>query len=547
MASILTTNGDVFAKTVAQFEAYDIIRQSAQTVTDPSVKLTIKDGGFLDISSELGATAATITASKLGNSIVTGSGNDTINGGVGKDELYGGKGNDSLFGGLGQDRLYGGDGLDTLFAGEGKEFNELYGDAGDDILVSGSNNTGISMDGGTGNDKFYLNFSPLASSSMAGRSQILGGDGIDTLFVDGIGIDISGATVKEVENLVLKGVGMTATSQQISSFASITSDLSSGLPAIKIVDSGPVDIEKALGSLGMNLKGSDLGNRITTGAGADNVTGGAGADTIATKGGHDFLLGGGGADILDGGDGNDQIFGEAGIDRLIGGAGNDRLDGGTGADDMRGGLGNDVYYVDTISTSTNEGAGDKVVELAGEGSDTVYANGTYTLGANIEGLVLTGTGAFTGTGTSGSNVITGNDAANTLNGLGGVDTMNGAGGNDRLVGGLGADVLTGGYGKDVFAYTSVSDSLLGSAADRIMDFTNADDKIDLRAIDANSLIQGDQAFKFDYDHSFSIGEIQQTFDGTNTLIEFNLDGDAAADMSILLINHDILAPDYFMM
>jgi Ca2+-binding RTX toxin-like protein len=47
---------------------------------------------------------------------------------------------------------------------------------------------------------------------------------------------------------------------------------------------------------------------------------------------------------------------------------------------MIGGLGNDTYYVDNI--------GDKVVENANEGIDTVQSKISYTLGANVENLNL---------------------------------------------------------------------------------------------------------------------------------------------------------------
>ena len=72
------------------------------------------------------------------------------------------------------------------------------------------------------------------------------------------------------------------------------------------------------------------------------------------------------------------------------------LDGGAGADTMSGGAGNDTYVVDD--------AGDVVTEAAGEGTDTVRARVSYTLGANVENLTLTGTGAINGTGNALDNV-----------------------------------------------------------------------------------------------------------------------------------------------
>jgi hypothetical protein len=53
-------------------------------------------------------------------------------------------------------------------------------------------------------------------------------------------------------------------------------------------------------------------------------------------------------------------------------------------------------------------------------------------------------------------------------------------------------------------------------------------------IDASTTLAGDQAFVLDSDGSFSEGEIRQTVEGPNVLIEFNADTDASSEMSILL-------------
>jgi Ca2+-binding RTX toxin-like protein len=128
------------------------------------------------------------------------------------------------------------------------------------------------------------------------------------------------------------------------------------------------------------------------------------------------------------------MYGLEGNDTLIGGYNTDVLDGGSGNDSMAGGKGNDGYSVDS--------ANDIVTENLDEGTDTVNSSITYTLGANVENLTLTGTSAINGTGNSLNNVITGNSGANILNGGTGIDTLIGGDGNDTYIVDSTTDTIT---------------------------------------------------------------------------------------------------------
>jgi Ca2+-binding RTX toxin-like protein len=126
---------------------------------------------------------------------------------------------------------------------------------------------------------------------------------------------------------------------------------------------------------------------------------------------------------------------------LTGNSANNVLDGGTGADTLVGRQGNDTYLVDN--------AGDVIMELANEGTDTVQTSVTYTLAANVENLTLTGATAINGTGNTLDNVLTGNSVNNTLTGGAGNDTLDGRIGNDTMIGGTGNDIYVVNAAGDV--------------------------------------------------------------------------------------------------
>ncbi|QSJ16083.1 FG-GAP repeat protein [Nostoc sp. UHCC 0702] len=178
--------------------------------------------------------------------------------------------------------------------------------------------------------------------------------------------------------------------------------------------------------------------------------------------------------------GTNIINGTNANDTLTGGAGNDILDGGAGSDRLLGGTGNDTYIVDTIR--------DIVIENAGAGEDTVQSAVNYTLTANVEYLILTGTANTTGTGNDLDNIITGNIGNNLLKGLGGNDTLLGNAGDDTLIGGAGNDILTGGEGSDRFLFGSgVAFTHSNFGVDTLTDFAKGTDKIALSKTSFNAL------------------------------------------------------------
>lgn len=172
------------------------------------------------------------------------------------------------------------------------------------------------------------------------------------------------------------------------------------------------------------------------------------------------------ANVITGNAMNNVLSGGAGNDKLYGGAGDDRLQGDAGADTMVGGVGNDIYYVDD--------AGDKVVEDAGAGLDTVYASIDHTLAGNVENLYLTGT-ATKGIGNALANNLYGTAAGDVLNGLDGDDVLKGWAGDDALIGGAGNDKLYGAEGNDYLDGGTGADTMQGDSGNDTYVVDNAGD------------------------------------------------------------------------
>jgi Ca2+-binding RTX toxin-like protein len=110
----------------------------------------------------------------------------------------------------------------------------------------------------------------------------------------------------------------------------------------------------------------------------------------------------------------------------------------------------------------------------------VQSSISYSLGANVENLTLTGSGALSGTGNALNNVITGNSGDNFLSGSDGNDSLDGGSGNDQLDGGTGDNTLAGGLGNDRYYVRSATDVLIenvGEGSDVVVayvDYTLAD-------------------------------------------------------------------------
>ena len=528
------TGDDIYVVDVAG----DIVTELANEGTD-----TVKSAITYTLSAHLENLTLT------GTTAINGTGNDSNNiliGNTGANILIGGAGNDVLDGAAGSDTLTGGTGDDTYVVdATGDKVTELANEGTDTVrssitYVLGTNLENLTLTGtaainATGNTVNNILIGNSAANILdggTGSDTMAGGLGDDTYVMD-VATDL----ITELANEGTDTVKAAFTYTLLANFENLT------LTGTAAINGTGNELNNVLtGNAAANLLTGGLGNdTLDGGAGIDNLIGGLGDDTYVVDVAGDVVteLANEGIDTVKaaitytlgatlenltltgtaaingtGNAANNILIGNSGANVLTGGAGNDRLDGGTGIDTLVGGAGDDVYFVDV--------AGDVVTELANEGTDTVNSAVTYSLGATVENLTLTGTAAINGTGNGSNNILIGNSAANVLNG---------GAGNDFLTGGGGKDTLTGGAGADAFIFTALTDSTV-AAPDLITDFIRADgDYIDLSALDANSMLAGDQAFSFVTAFSKQAGQATLAYNATTNTTTFSADvnGDGVAD------------------
>lgn len=403
-----------------------------------TIYTTVVPAAFLQSAVErliyTGAANVNITGGWRNNDITTGAGNDVIDGGAGGDVMRGGKGDDIYYTDSAGDVVVeqANEGTDTIrttlaeASMNGHVENMVYIGTGD--FFGFGNALANRIEGGAGYDTLY---------GLEGNDTLIGFGGDDRYWAED-----SGDMIVEAVGGGWDRVWVTAASYTL---PANVEDLT------VYTDIGVHAVGNALNN---TLSGRD-GNDILNGAGgADMMFGGKGDDVYFVDHANDYVqeadnqgfdtvnyyLGGSymlraGFEKLVylGGSAPFMANGNALENVIIAGAGSDWLNGWGGADTMEGKAGNDTYYVDDD--------GDKVIEAAGEGTDSVHvAIDRYVLPANVENLYREGsTSPFNGTG-------------NALN-----NRIEGSFGHDVLDGGAGADILVGSSGNDVYVLDNAGD------------------------------------------------------------------------------------------
>ena len=535
-------------------------------------------------------------------------GNDTIKGFGGDDWLYGGKGNDLLDGGTGNDTLIGGAGADFLFGGSGED--SLYAteiqplslqDISQNTLIGGEGNDRLL--GGAGSDRLYGDFSQIIAAEAVAK---INKTGLTLQVASELGIGIgllqiwldADASAKQLKIPVVYADGGLDTNPggddslwgfggNDSLFGGGGNDFLDGGSGNDLLDGGGgndsifggSDNDLLIGRAGIDtLDGGDGNDQLFGGAGDDTLYGGFGNDTLEGDGDPDL------SSVLAGG--NDSLVGGSGSDRLIGGGGNDTLVGGEDGDILLGGEGDDLIFggysqafaQEVIKKLPDSFRVDKTIDqpirlviadrLAFASSVGVSLNLLQSWAdqktQSIQSLspvepvyfdepsadwLWGGDGNDELHGGAGDDALHGESGNDLLFGDGGDDLLEGGTGDDTLVGGAGVDLLVGGSGNDVFKFVQVSDSPR-MFPDRISDFKRGGDLIDLSAIDADTVAEGDGVFTFIGSQPFSkpsAGQLRFELHSGLLLLQADVNGDGLADFVIGLVGVSTLVEADFIL
>lgn len=278
-----------------------------------------------------------------------------------------------------------------------------------------------------------------------------------------------------------------------------------------------------------------------------------------------------GGNDIDMGAGNDLYVADiragdaSSFDKVYGGTGNDRFVVDTEESNYYGESGNDTFKSIGVDNYFNGGSGidtisyelqDQYASQKGKGVtiDLIAKRATTTSGhyedlISFENATGTNYGEDDISGTSGRNILKGLGDHDILEGLGGNDDLYGGSGNDDLYGGSGDDdligssgadllvgesgwdFLNGGTGADIFDFNKASETAVGTKRDVIEDFHRSEyDVVDLKTIDANTTVGGNQAFKFIGSQAFhgKAGELRFA----SGIVAGDIDGDGIADFQI---------------
>lgn len=448
-------------------------------------------------------------------------------------------GTDSLIGSSGGDIVWATAGGDIVSTGRGR----------DDILMgSGAG----SIDAGEDDDQISI----AHAISVEDGDVIDGGDGHDTLrilqaYTDEVP-DFTGATIRGLEHLsfiddLRYHTGITArfTGGQIDQGAITEVDVFADHTTIAL-DGQIIDLSHV--TFTTNDTGSDAKVVLTGTTGADTLYG----STLA-----DIITGGAALDMMSGAQGRDT-FVYNGEDDLVAG---EYIDGGNQRDTLElHGASSDIYHfaeaelssievltlaVENLTAQFRMEQLDSLVEINDlSGSQFIVISGAdIDLHAVQFPIWDSASSSLLLSGSIDADTIVGSTQADFISGDQGDDVLDGGAGDDIVSGEFGRDEMTGGAGRDSFFYVSLGETPTGIGRDRINDFTQGEDTIDL----SNLYFYN---FTFLADATFSgngSAEFNYVYSGNNTIVQLDGDGDGAAESKIALTGLVALTADDFIL
>lgn len=449
------------------------------------VDYTLTPGAYVEVLTAYDRAetmALNLRGNELDNLILGTNGSNILDGGGGRDTMYG----------------YGGD--DIFYVDSADDLPvELAGEGFDTIVTSVSYVMPQGME-----FEILRTIDPTATIAinLTGNkipNIIIGNAGAN--IIDGLGGGDDMRGLKGDDTYIIR-----RTNDRITELRDQGDDTASTLVDYTLLEGCYVETLRAhdpLSTTPLRLTGNALANTIIGNAGDNGLIGGGGADVLRGLGGDDtYIVETADTRVLERvGDGVDTVYttvsyhletgseieiltvydrsttialrldGNEFSNVIYGNAGNNSLIGGGGDDTLYGMAGDDSYIVDS--------AGDKVVEAAGNGYDTVYTTVSYALSSDtdVEVLSVYDRSTFDAIDLSGSatvNIIYGNNGAN------------------RIDGDLGNDILYGNGGADTFVFAA---ELRSDNVDTIVDFSSGADHLALArsvftGIDAGVLSAG---------------------------------------------------------
>src|SRR3989304_1519051 len=189
--------------------------------------------------------------------------------------------------------------------------------------------------------------------------------------------------------------------------------------------------------------------------------------------------------------------------------------------------------------SIRDVAADGGTEAAGGGYDIVQIGVSDTLDAEVEELVLLGTGNINGTGNALDNVITGTSGNNSLSGGLGADTLIGGAGNGAQAVGNGlANVLTGNASANVLDGEAGADTMAGGAGSDVYYVDDAGDVVQETVADSVSGGNGTVMASLSYSIAANANLNNVTLTGTDNV---DATGNGVANVLVGNLGHNELA------